>query len=183
MAEKKVLIVLADGFEDIEGIAPVDILDRAGVNVKVAGLSKREVISGHGVKISTDAKLDEFEEEFDCVVFPGGSLGAENLSKSETVKNIIKKMHAEGKIIAAICASPAVVLAPTGILKGKKATCYPGMEKTFPASVKFVDEEVVVDGNIITSKGPGTAHLFGLKLAELLAGKTARDAVKTKMLF
>src|SRR4030042_4802488 len=168
MAQRRVLIILADGFEEIEAMGPADILRRAGIDVMLAGLSAREVTSARGVKILADSELDKLNGEVEVVVFPGGSLGAKNLSKSEKVKTIIKEMHGKKKIIAAICASPAVVLAPTGILNGKKATCYPGMEDMFSSEVTFSDEAVVVDKNVITSRGPGTACLFGIKLAERL---------------
>ena len=182
MGGKKVLAVFADGFEEIEAIGVVDILRRAGLFVTIAGLSGFEVTSARGIKIRADISLDSVKEEFDAVVFPGGGIGAGNLSKSETVNAMIKKMHAQGKIVAAICASPALVLAPTGILDGKNATCYPGMEKEFSKKVKFQDKPVVVDGNVVTSKGPGTAFLFGLKIVEILKGKDAAETVKREML-
>lgn len=179
---KKALVILADGFEEIEAIAPIDILKRSGVEVVIAGLSGREAESARGIKIITSIALDEVENEFDALILPGGSLAAENLSKSRKVTALIKDMNNKGKVIAAICASPTVVLAATGVLDGKKATCYPGMEKTFPGSVKPSRKKVVIDGNIVTSKGPGTAFLFGLKLAELLAAPCAAASVKEKML-
>jgi len=179
---KKALMILADGFEEIEAFSPVDILRRADIEVTIAGLSGKAIESARGVKVTADIGLTEAEGEFDAVVFPGGAAGAENLAKSEKVKSIIKSMHAKGKIIAAICASPAWVLAPTGILKDKNATGYPGTEKEFPKDVKFKSELVVADGNIITSKGPGTAALFGLKLVEILAGKEKAEDLKKKML-
>jgi len=174
---KKALFVLADGFEEIEAFAPFDILKRSGVDVTLAGLSAKEVKSARGATVFSDKILDEKNTSFDAIVFPGGSKGAENLSKSEKVKALIKATHKEGKIIAAICASPAVVLKPLGILEGKQATCYPGLMKGAGEGA------VIVDGNIITSRGPGTAHLFGLKLAEILAGKEKAESVKKAMLF
>ena len=182
MENKKVLVVLANGFEDIEGVAPVDVLRRAGVEVVVAGLDKAEIKSARGLQIIADKKLEDNEEEFDAVILPGGAQGAENLAKSAVVRKLITRMNEKGKIIAAICASPAVVLAPAGILSCKKATCYPGEEKKFQIDTEFIDDEVVVDGNIITSKGPGTAILFGLKLTEILMGKDVADSVKEKMI-
>ncbi|MFC1576540.1 DJ-1 family glyoxalase III [Candidatus Omnitrophota bacterium] len=180
--KKKVLIILADGFEDVEAVAPMDVLDRAGVGVTLAGLEAKEVKSAHGIKVLADTTLDALTEEFDAVILPGGGGGAKKLSESEKVKNIITTMNDKGKVVAAICASPAWVLAPTGILNGKKATCYPGEEKAFPPEVKASNEAVVVDGNIVTSRGPGTALLFGLKLAEILVGKEVANTVKSKML-
>jgi len=179
---KKAVILLADGFEEIEAMAPFDILKRAGIEVTLAGLSALEVKTAHGAKVIADSKLDDLKADFDAVILPGGGLGAENLSKSEKVKKLLKKMHFKGKLIAAICASPAYVLAPAGILSGKKATCYPSCKEMLPGDVSFSDEAVVVDGNILTSKGPGTAIAFGTKLAEILAGKRVADSIKTKML-
>ncbi|NQU95794.1 MAG: DJ-1/PfpI family protein [Candidatus Omnitrophica bacterium] len=182
MPAKSALVILANGFEEIEAIAPVDILRRAGVKVTVAGLSGLEIEGAHGVKFTADSKLDGLKEEFDAVILPGGGLGAENLSKSYEVRVLVKEMHLKGKIVAAICASPAVVLAPMGILNDKKITCYPSEKNSLPSNVTFIDKPVVVDGLIVTSKGPGTAISFGLKLTELLLGKDAADSLKKKLL-
>ena len=180
---KRALLVLADGFEDIEAAAPFDILKRAGVAVKTAGLESQEVKSARGLKITTDTTLDAIEEEeFDCIVLPGGSGGAEKLSKSVKLKTLIQKMSKNGKIIAAICASPAWVLAPAGILDGKNATCYPGAEKSFSAKTNYINKEVVVDENIITSQGPATALLFGIKIVEMLRGSNIADTIKKNLL-
>lgn len=181
---KKALLILADGFEEIEAVAPFDILKRAGVELVICGISEKEVLSARGLRISLGTLLDEVNpDEFDALILPGGSLGAENLSKSEKLRNLIKDMNANGKIVSAICASPVVVLSPTGILTGKKATCYPGMEKDFPEDVKFLDKEVVVDGNVVTGRGPATVYRFGFTLVELLAGREIADSVKKAMLF
>ena len=112
-------MVLADGFEETEAIATLDVLRRAGVDVTTAGLSGREVTGGHAIKTVAEKTLEKINEEYDAIIFPGGAGGAENLSKSAKVKALINEMHEKGKIIAAICASPAVVLSPTGILEGK----------------------------------------------------------------
>ena len=109
--------------------------------------------------------------------------GAENLASSTKVKELITKMDSQDKIIAAICASPALVLAPTGVLKGKSAVCYPGLEKNFSTDIKFVKQEVVQDGNIITSKGPATAFAFGIKVTENLTGKAKADMIAQQMLY
>ena len=183
MAEKKVLIVLADGFEEIEAISPADILRRADIDVTMAGLISRTVKGAHDIVIAADATMDELNGTFDAVVLPGGSPGASNLSRSEGLKTLIQTMHSKGKFVAAICASPVAVLVPTGILTHRKATCYAGMEKDFPRNVTFVDKAVVVDGNIVTSRGPGTAALFGLQLVHLLVGRKKMESVKKKMLF
>ena len=179
---KKALIILADGLEDVEAVSVIDVLDRAGVSVLQVGLSKKEVISAHGIKVTAGMTIDDIKETYDAIILPGGGKGAENLSKSSKLKALIKSMNSKKKIVAAICASPAVVLKPTGILEGKKATCYPGAEGAFSESTVFSEEKVVVDGNIVTSRGPGTALLFGLKLAELLSGKEKARDLKKRML-
>lgn len=181
--KKKALLVLADGFEEVEALSPFDVLKRAGCDVTLAGLNAKEVKSARGVKVLTDVKINDLKGDFDAIILPGGGLGAENLSKSEKVNVLIKEMFVQGKLIAAICASPTKVLAPTGILSGKKATCYPSEKDNFPGDVTFVDEPVVVDENVVTSKGPGTALLFGIKLAELLVGKSVATSIKKDMLF
>ena len=116
------------------------------------------------------------------MILPGGVRGATNLAKSAEVAEFIKKMHKAGKIVAAICAAPAAVLAPLGILDGKKATCYPGCETDFSGKIGHSKERVVVDGNIITSQGPGTALEFALLIAARLVGQEMADTVRSKML-
>ena len=181
--KKKALIVLANGFEEVEAIAPIDILKRCEVSVTLAGLGSEVIKAAHGVTFKTDVVFDKYTELPDAVILPGGTPGAENLASSVKVKDFIVKMNSGKKIVAAICASPAIVLAPTGILSGKKATCYPGMEKNFLPDVNFSEEKVIQDGNIITSRGPGTAHLFGFKIAETLIGKAKSEMVASHMLF
>lgn len=179
---KKALLVLADGFEEIEASGPMDILRRAEIELTVAGLLTQEVKGAHGIKIFADRTLDKIDAEYDAIIFPGGLPGAENLAASEKVKMLIKNMHERGKIIAAICASPAFVLGPTGILKGRQVTGYPGTEGKFGKDTQVSEEGVVVDGNIITAKGPGFALAFGLKIVEVLVGKEKADSVKARLL-
>ncbi|MEA3489252.1 MAG: DJ-1 family glyoxalase III [Candidatus Omnitrophota bacterium] len=180
---KKAMIVLAEGFEEIEAISPMDILRRAEVKVVVAGLGGDLITGAHGVSMKTDTVFSGEGELPDAVVFPGGLPGAENLAGSSKLKEMILKMNSRGKLIAAICASPALVLAPTGILSGKSATCYPGLEKNFSTDIKFVKEKVIRDGNVITSRGPATAFAFGVKIAEVLAGKAKAEMVADQMLY
>lgn len=167
---KKVLIVLADGFEEIEAVTPIDVLRRAGLEVTVAGVGKKEIEGAHGITIQTDIILEKYQEIPDCIVLPGGMPGASNLSQSKELGQLLTKMNQEKRLIGAICASPAVVLAPRGLLDGKKATCYPGFEKNLSSKTSFTTERVVHDGNIITSRGPGSAFEFALELAEKLVG-------------
>lgn len=179
---KKVGVILADGFEEIEAVTVVDILRRAELEVIVYGLDKEIITGSRGVKIVVDGKMLGFEQDLDALVFPGGMPGAKNLADSGKVNQWIQKMSAQKKIIAAICASPAVVLAPLGVLDGKKATCYPGMEGSFTEETTYLEEDVVIDENIITSRGPGTALKFSLAIAEKLTCKETAATLREETL-
>ena len=179
---KTALVILAEGFEELEAVAPVDVLRRAGVRIMLAGLTDRRVKSSRNIVVESDILLRDLVEMPDAVILPGGVPGATNLARSEEVAELVKKMNAAGKIVAAICAAPAVVLAPLGILDGKKATCYPGGESDFSSKTIFSKERVAVDGNIITSQGPGTALEFAHVIAARLAGQEMADTVRRKML-
>jgi 4-methyl-5(b-hydroxyethyl)-thiazole monophosphate biosynthesis len=182
--KKTVLIVLAEGFEEIEAITPTDVLRRAGVEVIVAGVGKREVTGAHGITVETDTLLEQYGEIPDALVLPGGMPGAENLQKSEALKTILQKMKKSNRLIGAICASPAVVLAPNGVLDGKKATCFPGFEEGLGPKVTFSEERVVCDGQVITSRGPGTAFEFSLELVSQLVGaEKASQLAQNLLLF
>ena len=182
MVKKTVLIVLADGFEEIEAITPIDVLRRAGLQVTVAGVGKREVTGAHGIKVQAEEVLEEYQDVPDAVVLPGGLPGADNLKKSAVLGDLLKKMKDQGRLIGAICASPARVLAPAGILEGKKATCYPGFEKEFGPKVRFTEDRVVRDGRLITSRGPGSALEFALELVEQLAGADQAEKLSRALL-
>jgi len=175
---KETLVILAEGFEDIEAVTPIDILRRAKIDVTVAALKDVKVTGARGVTIIADKRLDDAGADFDALILPGGSRGAENLAASAGVRSLIMAMHKKGKVIAAICAAPAVVLAPTGILNGKQATCYPGMESAFDKTTRFKADDVVVDGAIITSRGPATALAFSLAIVEKLAGREEAEKVR-----
>ena len=182
---KKVLAVLADGFEELEAISPIDVLKRAGASVTLAALEKYDnltVRGSHDIYIQCDALLsDVAKERFDAIIFPGGMPGAKNLAASSEVKNLILSTYKRGDLVCAICASPAYVLAPLGILDGKKVTCYPGCEEVAPA-VKFGNYRAVKDENVITSAGPGTALEFGLLIAEALFGKQVSEKLSGGMI-
>ena len=183
MAEKKVLVILADGFEEVEALSPIDVLRRSGAAVTVAGLKPERgnlVRGAHDVWIRCDVELlDVREDRFDAIVLPGGMPGALNLHKSEMVNTLVLDTYKRGDLVCAICASPAFVLAPTGILDGRKCTCYPGCEDS---NLGFNGERVVKDGNVITSAGPGTALEFGLAISEALFGESVSQSVKAGML-
>ncbi|MCA9400580.1 MAG: DJ-1/PfpI family protein [Candidatus Omnitrophica bacterium] len=180
---KKVLVLLAEGFEEVEAVMPVDILRRAGLNVTITSLGENQVTGAHGLTIVADSKLLDIDpHQFDALVIHGGMPGAENLANDKNVFNIIKDYHQRGKLIAAICASPAFVLAPTGILSGKKATCFPGCEDKFDDKTTFVIDRVVVDGSVITSRGLGTAHDFALTIVGYLCGQQKADEIAAQTL-
>ena len=179
---KIALIILAEGFEEVEAIAVVDLLRRTGTRVIMAGLAALKVPSSRKITVEADVLLKDFTEMPDALILPGGIPGATNLAKSAEVATLVKKMNAAGKLIAAICAAPAAVLAPLGILDGKKATCYPGCESDFSKKTIHSKDPVVVDGNIITSQGPGTALEFALAIAARLVGQEMAETIREKML-
>lgn len=179
---KKAVIILAEGFEDIETVTPIDILRRADIDVTVAGLSDAKVKGARGTVVIADKKLDDMSTDFDAVILPGGS-GAVKLAASDKVRKIIIDMYNNGKIIAAICAAPALVLSPLGILKGKKATSFPGEKASMDKECIYKEDSVVVDGNLITSRGPGTALLFSLAIVEKMLGKEAGERIKKATLY
>jgi 4-methyl-5(b-hydroxyethyl)-thiazole monophosphate biosynthesis len=180
MAEKKkVLVLLAEGFEEIEAVTVIDVLRRAEIEVQSASLNGTKVTGSHGIALVADATLDDVEEQmFDAVVLPGGMPGARHLRESHAVLNLLRDAAHKGKFVAAICAAPTA-LDVAGVLKGRRATSYPGHELT---SADYVEEPVVVDGNIITSRGPGTAFDFSLKLVEKLVGPEVAELHRDRLL-
>jgi 4-methyl-5(b-hydroxyethyl)-thiazole monophosphate biosynthesis len=172
-----VAILLADGFEEVEAITPADYLRRAGLDVRLVGLESRQVTGGHGIVVSADTTLRELQEQPEALVLPGGSKGAANLAASSAVLDLIRTTHEEGKMVAAICAAPAVVLHKSGVLQGRRATCFPGLENKMTGAT-FRKDRVVVDGNIITSRAAGTAAEFSLAIAEHLKGSHAAQALR-----
>ena len=184
--EKKVLVILADGFEEVEALAPADVLRRSGAAVTIAALGFEagtgSVRGAHDIRVVCDALLsDVAEKAFDAIILPGGMPGAKNLRASALVKKVILDTFNRGGLVCAICASPAYVLAPAGVLDGRKATCYPGCESVAPG-IAFTGERVVKDGNVITSAGPGTALEFGLKISESLFGSDVSGKLRSGML-
>ena len=179
---KKVVVVLAEGFEEIEAITPIDILRRAGLEVTVAGLGARDVAGAHGLKVQADVILEQYHDMPDAIVLPGGLPGAENLANSKVLENLIRKMDQAGKLIGAICAAPSLVLARKGFLENRKATCYPGFEKNFGGKTTFLPDRVVRDGNVTTSRGPGSAIEFALELVGQLAGPEKAEKLAGAML-
>jgi len=178
--KKRAIVVFAEGFEEIEAVSPADILKRAGVEVELVGLDRHEVTGAHGITIKMGRTLKS-KEDADAIVLPGGLPGAENLAASGTLATVLKEQARAGRIVAAICAAPGLALARHGILDGRRATCYPGFEKHFGSTTRYVADPVVVDGNIVTSRGPGTAGLFGLALARSLVGEAMAEQLRRGM--
>lgn len=173
---KRVLVPIANGTEEIEAVSIIDTLRRAGAEVTVASVGQLQVTASRGVKLVADAKISDcVKQTYDCIALPGGMPGAEHLRDCTPLVEKLKQQKQSGRLYAAICASPAVVLQPHGLLQGIRATCYPSMQdKLDPTHV--ADEKVVVDGNCVTSQGPGTAIVFALALVELLFdAKKARE--------
>ena len=179
---KSALVILAEGFEEIEAVSCIDVLRRANIEVVAASLNSLRVKGSRGITLIADKKLLDAGSDYDALVLPGGGLGAKNLAASDKVNALIKEMAAQGKIIAAICASPAVVLAHTGILTSRNATCFPGMETYFDKTTIFKEDKIVTDGNLITSRGPATALLFALAIVEKLTGKETAQEVSAATL-
>lgn len=180
---KNVCVFLADGCEEVEALTPIDLLRRAGAQVTVVSVSGEKYIkAAHNVVIETDVSIkNEALSDFDAYVLPGGAPGYKNLMASSEVKNIVTAAHTEGKLIAAICAAPCV-LGEFGLLKGKRATCYPGMEDGLLGADPRKDS-VVVDGNIITSRGVGTAIEFSLAIIEYLYDKEAANTLAAQIVW
>lgn len=174
-----VLVPLAQGCEELEAVTITDLLTRAGINVVTAGLDKQTVTASRGMKLVPDKQLDDvLEDDFDMIVLPGGLPGADHLNNDQRIQTIVKKLAVNNKYLAAICAAPRV-LATAGLLEGKHATSFPGALDQFPVNnMTYEEMAVVVDGNIITSRGPGTAIDFTLTLIDLLIGKEKRDEVE-----
>ncbi|MBX9915351.1 MAG: DJ-1/PfpI family protein [Pseudomonadaceae bacterium] len=180
---KRALIAVADGVEDLEVVSLIDVLRRADIEVLVASIETRRMVNcAHGTRLTADAMLvDVLAQDFDLIVLPGGMPGAQHLADHQPLAERVREQAAAGKLFAAICASPALALQTYGVLKQRRMTCYPAFSEQL-SGCTFVDQPVVVDGNCITSQGPGTAIAFALTLVEQLAGKAVRSSVAAGML-
>lgn len=180
--KKIVYVLLAEGFEEVETFAPVDLLRRAGVTVETVSIDGTVVVRGaRGIEAVADIPLSELNEaEMAMLVLPGGYPGYENLGKSEAVRALILRTVAAGKKIAAICGAPSV-LGDLGVLKGERATCYPGMEDTL--GCEAVAEPVVLSGQFITSRGVGTALDFALALVAELTSAEKADEIRKGIVY
>ena len=160
----KALVPIANGCEEMEAVIIIDTLRRAGWEVTVAGLAAGPIEAANGVKLVPDTPWDQINPAaFDVLLTPGGFGGTMALCEHEGVQQALRDFDSKGKWIGSICASP-LALHAAGILEGKRFTCYPGVEEKLPANVQPVNENVVVDGHLITSRGPGTAFEFALKV-------------------
>lgn len=168
---------LADGFEEVEAIAPVDMLRRAGVEVKTVGVTGEVIDGRHGIKVIPDIDIEDItlDESLEAVILPGGLPGATNLEESNGVQKAIDYANEKGKYVCAICAAPQI-LGHKGLLAGKKAIAYPGFEGELKGA-EISGEHVVLDGNIITAKGAGVATEFGLKIVSVLKGDALADEI------
>lgn len=176
---KTALVAVADGSEELEAVTIIDVLRRADANVTVVSVSGLTVTASRGVKLVADCLIDACKGKiYDLIVLPGGLPGAEHLRDSKTLIEMLKQQKKAGRLYAAICASPAVALAPHGLLDGKTATGYPGTQDKLP---KAVNQRVVTDGNCITSQGPGTALEFAIELVHRLFDDTKAKQVADPM--
>jgi protein deglycase len=180
--DKKILVPLAEGFEMIEALSIVDVFRRAGVQVDLAAINDNlQVTSSHQVKIMADLHLSDcLDRKYDCIVLPGGIPGAQNLQKSASLIELLKKQNGENRLYGAICAAPALVLEHHGLLQGKNATCHPGFAEKL-SSHAYLNQKVVVDKNCVTSRGAGTSIEFALVLLGIVVGEEKKKEVAKGM--
>lgn len=176
-------VFLADGFEEIEALTTIDIMRRAGMDVTTVSINPELTVTGaHNVTIIADELITDIDfNEADWLILPGGMPGASNLRACEPLCNALLRHDAEGKRIAAICASPTIILATLGLLNGKDATCYPSMEN-YDYNVNWNDDMVVTAGNIVTGRGPAAASEFALTIVTKTCGANVADEVAAGML-
>ena len=181
---KKVYVFLADGFEDVEALIPVDVLRRGGVDVVTVSVMDAQLVeSAHGVQMMADAMFDDVNtSDADLLMLPGGMPGASNLFAHEGLRQALLAQAEGGKRIAAICASPAVVLAPLGILDGKRATCYPGFEQAL-SKATYTADLVTVDGPVTTGEGPAAAFPYAYTILADLTNQQTADQIAEGMRF
>lgn len=179
-----VYVFLANGFEEIEALTPVDLLRRAEIETKTVSISDElQVMGARRISVNADITLKDVDWDVaDAVILPGGMPGTKNLAACGELMNHVKECAKAGICVAAICAAPALTLGENGILAGKKATCYPGMDEHLKGA-EHVLQEVVTDGNIITSRGMGTAIAFSLAIIEKLADKETADRIGNSVVY
>ena len=180
---KKVSVFLADGFEEIEALTVVDLLRRAKIYVDTVSISDDYMVHGsHGIAVQTEDLFEEIDfDDFDMIVLPGGMPGTENLKGHSGVRKVVEDFAENGKYVAAICAAPTI-LSELGLLKGKRATCYPSVEEEIQGAL-LTEAPVMADGNIITGQAAGEASDFALKLVEVLAGSKKAQEVAEAIVY
>ena len=171
---------IAEGFEEIEALCPLDIIRRAGLPIKTVGIGAKEITGAHSITVKADMSDSEFDvlvdKSADMIFLPGGMPGTLNLANSKTVVNAINNAHQSGSYIAAICAAPSI-LGDMGLLNGKKAICYPGFESRLSGAT-LSEAKVVLDGKILTAAGMGVALDMGLKIVEIFCGEEKAAALR-----
>jgi len=173
-----VYILLAPGFEEAEALVPADLLRRAKVDVKLASIAGEMVSGSHGITVAADTTLEHVDlSQAEMVVLPGGGVGVKNLGGEPAVEQLVRQAAEKGLWVAAICAAPTL-LGRWGLLEGKNAVCYPGMEDGLTGAQPHMDQGVVVDGKLITGRAAGSAFDFGLALVEALRGKGEAERVR-----
>ena len=173
-----IYVFLADGFEEIEALCPIDIMRRAGLSVTTVGIGKKEIVGSHGITVSADISDENIEfEAIDLIFLPGGMPGAKNLDESDTVQKAIDLATEQNAYIAAICAAP-MILGKRGLLNGKKAVCYPSFEKHLIGATVPEDAKLVIDGKIITAKGMGVALDLGIEIVKLFYTSAKADELR-----
>ena len=180
---KNVLVVFADGFEEIEAIGIVDVLRRAGITVVMASIDGTcaTVKGAQEISVTVDASLDSIDlAEMDGIILPGGLPGSENLAQSQKVIDLLRQMHGTGKLVAAICAAP-IALQAAGVIEGRKFTCYPGFEEQITDG-QYTGNRVEIDGRLVTGAGPGAALEFALALVDVLGFNDTAGQLKQGML-
>lgn len=178
---KKILVFLADGFEEIEALTLVDVLRRGNVQIDTCSLEEKMVRGTHDIYVQADILLKDGLDEYDGIYLPGGMPGAKNLQKNSKVQEIVKEYFHKGKLVSAICAAP-IALNSAGILKGKKGTSYPGFEDQLDYD-EYLEAPVVVCDNIITSRGPATALPIAFEILKYLGYEKEAEIIKEDMLF
>ena len=175
----RVLVLLAEGFEEIEAVTIIDVLRRADIPVTVASLTSPRVCGAHDIVVTADCLLDEVKDQaFDAIILPGGMPGSRNLRDDARVIELLKKQKRLDKPLGAICAAP-IALEAAGVLSGKRATSFPGYDLP---SAQYSEDRVVVDGKVVTSRGPGTAMEFALEWVKLLAGAETAEKLRRAMI-
>jgi 4-methyl-5(b-hydroxyethyl)-thiazole monophosphate biosynthesis len=180
---KKAYVFLATGFEETEATGTIDVLRRGGVEVTTVSITGKSRVTGaHGIPVEADTLFEDIvREDADALILPGGGPGSQMLNGHAPLKQLLVQYSEQNKLVAAVCAAP-LVLGGLGLLKGKKATCYPGIEPELTGAIPATDQPAVTDGNIITGKGPGLIFDFALEVLAALAGKDVAASVASDLL-